>query len=228
MARIQAGKRIQKQHIHLTVGILAAFVIFALCAMLFVKIAIEVREKETLAFDDAVLEAIHGASNHFLNGFMPIATDIGGVVGVGALTVIFLALFIYKNEQRRALVLAVCVAGASALNVILKSVFERARPDLWGRLVNEAGFSFPSGHAMASSALGIALVVVLWNSRWRWWAFTAATAYILFVGYSRLYLGVHYPTDIFAGWLVSGSWVMAVALIFRSRLGNKALSRLKG
>ncbi len=226
MTEVYKMNRIEKKRAYFTAGVVTMFVGFALFSMLFVKLASEVREQETLEFDDAVLSSIHGMSNFFLDAFMPAATDIGGVVGVVALSFIMVALFIYKNEQRRALMLAITVAGAAGINLMLKSVFERARPDLWDTLVREPGFSFPSGHAMASAALGMAIVVALWDSRWRWWALAAATLYILFVGFSRLYLGVHYPTDIFAGWLVSGAWVMAVTLMFRSKLGNQVLRRL--
>lgn len=226
MAKLGGIKQINKPQVYFTAGVIALFTGLALCTLAFVGLSDEVREMETLPFDIAVLNSVHGLSNHFLDAFMPVATDIGGVVGVVAITLIMTALFVYKNEQRRALMVSITVAGAAGINLILKSVFERARPDLWETLVREPGFSFPSGHAMASAALGAAIVVALWDSRWRWWAFTAATFYIVFVGFSRLYLGVHYPTDILAGWLVSGGWVMAVTLMFRSRLGNRVLRKL--
>ena len=226
MAKLDDVKKIEKPQVFFTAGVIALFVGFVLCTLAFVGLSDEVREMDTLPFDTAVLNLVHGMNNYFLDTFMPIATDIGGVVGVVAITLIMTALFVYKNEQRRALMVSITVAGAVGINLILKSVFERARPDLWETLVREPGFSFPSGHAMASAALGAAIVVALWDSRWRWWAFTAATFYIVFVGFSRLYLGVHYPTDILAGWLVSGGWVMAVTLMFRSRLGNRVLRKL--
>ena len=226
MTKLDDVKQIEKPQVYFTAGVIALFVGFVLCTLAFVGLSNEVREMDTLPFDTAVLNLVHGMSNYFLDTFMPIATDIGGVVGVVAITLIMTALFVYKNEQRRALMVSITVAGAAGINLILKSVFERARPDLWETLVREPGFSFPSSHAMASAALGAAIVVALWDSRWRWWAFTAATFYIVFVGFSRLYLGVHYPTDILAGWLVSGGWVMAVALMFRSRLGNRVLRKL--
>ena len=226
MTKLDDVKQIEKPQVFFTAGVIALFVGFVLCTLAFVGLSDEVREMDTLPFDTAVLNFVHGQSNYFLDTFMPIATDIGGVVGVVAITLIMTALFVYKNEQRRALMVSITVAGAAGINLILKSVFERARPDLWETLVREPGFSFPSGHAMASAALGAAIVVALWDSRWRWWAFTAATFYIVFVGFSRLYLGVHYPTDILAGWLVSGGWVMAVTLMFRSRLGNRVLRKL--
>ncbi|MCA9335754.1 MAG: phosphatase PAP2 family protein [Candidatus Saccharibacteria bacterium] len=217
---------ITKKQARFSAGLLGAYVLVTLCALGFVRLAWEVRERETLGFDEAVLTAINHASTPFLNSFMPIATDVGGFVGVTLLTVVLLGLFIAKNEYRRALLVVVSVAGAALLNIVLKLVFARDRPDLWEQLVHEAGYSFPSGHAMASAALGLALAVALWNSRWRWWGLVFAVVYIAFVGYSRLYLGVHYPTDILAGWLVSGVWVLAIALLIRSKLGHQALRNL--
>lgn len=218
---------LERKQIQFSLSLLAAYAIFSLCVMGFVRLAWEVREKETLQFDKQVLIVINGWSNTFLDSFLPIATDVGGMVGVTVLTLLVMAVLIYRNEYRRALLIIVSVGGATILNFMLKAVFERARPDLWVRLVQETGYSFPSGHAVASSALGIALVVALWHSRWRWWSVGFATVYILFVGFSRLYLGVHYPSDIIAGWLVSGAWVLAVALLIRSRFGHQALRGLR-
>lgn len=216
----------QKTQITFSLSLLAAYAIFSLCVVGFVKLAQEVREQETVGIDTHILIFINNLSNKFLDALLPVATDIGGAVGVIVLTVIVLALLVYKNEYRRALLIIVSVAGATVLNVILKALFERQRPDLWTQLIHETGYSFPSGHAMASAALGIALVVALWHSRWRWWAAGFAGLYIGFVGLSRLYLGVHFPSDIIAGWLVSGAWVLAVALLMRSRFGHKALKNL--
>ena len=218
--------QVQQKQVQLTAGVIALFALFSVCVMSFVKIAWEVREKETNAFDDAVLNGIHAISNPFLDSFVPIVTNAGGVVVVSVLTLVILGLFIYKNEYRRAVLVGVSMAGAALLNVVLKAVFERARPDLWDKLVHESSYSFPSGHSMMSAALGLALVVALWNSRWRWWAVGLAVIYIPFIGLTRLYLGVHYPTDVVAGWLVSGAWVMAVALLMRSKLGHQALKHL--
>ena len=218
--------KVQQKQIQFTAGVIALFALFALCVMGFVKIAWEVREQETNVFDDAVLNAIHTVSNPFLDAFVPIATDAGGVFFILAATLIILGLFVYKNEYRRAVLIGVSMAGAALLNVVLKAVFERARPDLWDKLIHESSYSFPSGHSMMSAALGLALVVALWNSRWRWWAVGLAAVYIPFIGLTRRYLGVHYPTDVAAGWLMSGAWVMAVTLMMRSKLGHQALKRL--
>lgn len=210
--------------IRLTSFFVMAFSAFVILVTLFVKFAQEVREQETLAFDAQVLLAINGWSDRLLDIVMPTMTEIGGAIGVTALTAVAVGLFVYKNEYRRALLVLVGVVGAVILNLILKSIFQRQRPELWELLVNQQGFSFPSGHAMASAAFGIAIAMALWKSRWRWWAFVAATGYILFVGFSRLYLGVHYPTDVLAGWCVSGAWLVIVMLVLRTRTGKHVIA----
>ena len=212
---------VHKQRAALTAGVIAVFVIIASCAMLFVKIAEEVREQDTMVFDKWALMTINEHSTKFLDRFIPIATDVGGVVGIVVLVALFGTIFTVRREYRRLAILFIGVGGAVLLNLILKSVFMRERPDLWVQLIHETGYSFPSGHAMSSAGLGLSLVVALWSSRWRWWAVGFATLYILFVGFSRLYLGVHYPTDVAAGWLVSAVWVLAVSLLVRSSIGHR-------
>ena len=105
------------------------------------------------------------------------------------------------------------VGGAALLNMVLKLIFERPRPDLWEQLIIETSFSFPSGHAMASSALAFSVIAIAWNTRFRWYAVGVGVLFMLVIGFSRLYLGVHYPTDVLAGWFVSGAWVLLVALV---------------
>ncbi len=227
MVKQQVHYASEKKQVRFSLGLLVAYIIFSVCSLGFIRLAWEVREQETLKIDEQILLFINGWSNTFLDAFLPVATDIGGVIGAVILTTVVTALFFYKNEYRRALLVVVSVAGATLLNVAIKAMFERQRPDLWAQLVHEGGYSFPSGHAMASAALGLAIAVALWNSRWRLWGMGFATVYILFVGFSRLYLGVHYPSDIIAGWLVSGAWVLAVALMIRSRFGHQALRGLK-
>lgn len=203
-----------------------SFAAFAFCAMIFTKVAKDVFfDHETMPFDKGILLAINGISDPFLDAFMPVATDMGGVIGVGLLSTLFFGMFVYKSEYRRATIIAVSVIGATIINQILKAVFERPRPDLWEQLVHESSYSFPSGHAMASAALGFAIIACLWRSRWRWYGVGAGVLYIVFVGFSRLYLGVHYPTDIIAGWAVSGAWVAIVAALLHTETGKRAVKK---
>ena len=226
LQKIEHALKTHDRRIRLTSHFVMAFALMVIFSTLFIKLAKDVREQETVSFDRATLTTINHWSNHVLDAVVPVVTNFGGVFIVIALTIAIAGLFVYKREYYRALIVLVGVGGASVLNVILKAVFERPRPTLWDKLVVEHGFSFPSGHAMASAALGVALVVALWNSRWRWWALTVGAAYTIVIGFTRLYLGVHYPTDILAGWLVSAAWVLAVALLLNTRLAREMLGRV--
>lgn len=213
----------ERKQLILSAGVIVLFVIAALLSWGFAELASEVREGETRQFDEAVLNGIHALTTPTLDTMIPLLTHLGGFVVVGLLTLVALFVCILKKEYYRALYMALCMGGAAALNVFLKSMFERARPDLWEKLVHESSYSFPSGHSMMSAALGIAIIVVLWETRWRWWAVGLSALYIPLIGFTRMYLGVHYPTDVVGGWLIGGAWVMTMTLLLRSKLAHQAL-----
>ena len=160
-----AKQQVTKRHIALTSRMIIAFVVVALAAVLFVKLAGEVRESDTLPFDRWLLMTLNHHSMPWLDAVMPIATDAGGVIGVAALTLIFGGLFAYKRQYARLALLLASVAGVVVLNLLLKSIFMQDRPDLWAQLVHESGYSFPSGHTMGSAGVALALVVAMWQSR---------------------------------------------------------------
>jgi membrane-associated phospholipid phosphatase len=85
---------------------------------------------------------------------------------------------------------------------------------LWQQIVIEKGYSFPSGHAMISCALAITIMILCWPTRWRRLAIIGGTIYFILVGISRLYLGVHYPSDVLGGWCVSIAWLYLVHRAF--------------
>ncbi|MFD2271524.1 phosphatase PAP2 family protein [Undibacterium arcticum] len=93
--------------------------------------------------------------------------------------------------------------------------FARGRPDFWISLLPETTFSFPSGHAMHSMAVVAALVALTWHSRWRWLVALIGVCFVFLVGLSRIYLGVHFPSDILAGWTASLTWVIGLSVLFK-------------
>ena len=198
--------------------LVVAFLIFAVPVFGFAQLADEVREQDTLRFDEAVLRAVNTLATPTLDAAVIGLTQLGGPVGVVVLTAGLTGLFWFRNMRRFAAQLMVGVGGAVLLNVLLKTVFQRDRPQLWERIVTENSYSFPSGHAMASSALAFSAIVLFWPTKWRWPVLVVSLLYMLVIAFTRLYLGVHYPTDILAGWLVSGAWVAVVATIIRYRI----------
>lgn len=192
------------------------FIIFLICVVSFVEIAEEISEGETLWLDQAILNGINSYSSGFWDTFFVIVTQFGGSIAVVAITAALIALLALRRKYKKAIILGASVAGAAIINVVLKLIFARTRPDLWEQLVIETSNSFPSGHAMISTAIALAIIIICWSSRYRWPALILGVMYILVISFSRLYLGVHYPTDILAGWLVSSAWVIIVVVTINS------------
>lgn len=212
-------------NLHIAIRIAVAFAVFLVSAAGFVGVVDEVRDGDALPLDQSILRFINGFSNSALDSFFITVTALGGIVAVTIGTVLIVTLLVIRQWYYRALFVACGVGGAAIINQVLKLLFERSRPDLWRQLVTETSFSFPSGHAMASSALAASSVVVFWHTRWRIPALIVGAVYIVLVGFSRLYLGVHYPTDVLAGWFVSACWIILLAGILTARFYTARATR---
>ncbi|MCB1057358.1 MAG: phosphatase PAP2 family protein [Acidobacteria bacterium] len=128
---------------------------------------------------------------------------------------------VVAGDKARALRLAAASGGALLLTPVLKLVFDRPRPDAVPHLVDVSMASFPSGHSLHSAAAYMTLAAVAaTSSRHRLAAFLLAAVLTLLIGTSRIYLGVHYPTDVFAGWCLGGAWAVVCAVAFPSDEGK--------
>jgi membrane-associated phospholipid phosphatase len=205
--------------------IAAAFMIFATLASLFTWMASYVTRGQLLPFDEPVMRWLRSHSSDTLDGFLYVITQVGGGIGVTLLTLGLVAGLVYYRRLYQAWFVAIGVAGAGLLNVILKVTFERARPDFWEHLVYETSYSFPSGHAMGSSAFIFVVGFLLWRTKWRWMAVAIGATTGALIGVSRMYLGVHYPSDILAGWIVSFVWI---CLVYGVLYGYKKRKQTKG
>ncbi len=179
----------------------------------FAAIADEVHEQERFVFDDPLLLWMHAHSSTYLDHFFVFMSAIGYASGVVLIDVGLMAWLVSRRYWRDALFFGFAVGGSALLNVLIKHVFARERPSLWVSISPEATFSFPSGHAMGSMTLGLAVVVLCWPTRWRWRAVAVAAPLVFLVGASRVYLGVHYPSDILGGWLAACGWVLGIAML---------------
>lgn len=193
---------------------LIALGVASIAVVIFGWIAHSVVRQETMNFDVETLLWLRRSINPEFEAFAIWLTNLGGVVFIPIITgIIALGLYL-RGHPIWALKLAFGVGGAAVLNIVLKAVFSRARPDLWVQSVVEQSYSFPSGHSMVSAALAGSLVLIMWKTKWRLGVLIVGLLYTLVIGLTRMYLGVHYPTDILSGWALSVAWVVLVQVIF--------------
>ena len=154
-----------------------------------------------------------------------VLASVGYKWGVVPFDVAMVLALLLSARVRKGLFFAAAVLGSALLNLGAKLLFARERPSLWEHIVEEASYSFPSGHAMGSMTLALGLVVLAWDTRWRWPVLVVALAFAVAVGASRVWLGVHYPSDILAAWAAAAAWVFGVAHFFRVRRRRDATPR---
>lgn len=144
-------------------------------------------------------------------------TTIGSALPNAVLTVAFAYLIAARRSPAAGVALVLTMAGGVALETVTKHVVQRARPDLF-RLAEATGYSFPSGHALESACLYGALALALWPVARGWGRIgllTLAIALPLGIGLSRVYLGVHYPSDVLGGWSAGILWLAATQVALR-------------
>lgn len=153
-------------------------------------------------------------------------TALGGVAVLTILTLLMTVQFLLRREWTAAILVAVSAISGTMLSNVLKVIFDRPRPDLTA-IANYGVGSFPSGHSTASAVVYLTLGMLLAKAegQWQMKIFYVAAAIFLtgLVGVSRLYLGVHYPTDVAAGWSIGAAWAIVcrwVAARFDRRLGS--------
>ena len=174
----------------------------------------DVLEQQRFAFESPLMLWFHAHSTPVLDRLAVILASVGGYQVIAPVSAV-LTFILWKRSYLSARFFVVAVLGAALLNGVMKFAFHRPRPELWPRLIQESGASFPSGHSMYSAAFVTALILLAWNTRLRWLALTLGTLFTLIVGWSRVDLGVHYPTDVLAGWLTGLAWVLGVYGLLR-------------
>lgn len=175
---------------------------------LFLLLGIAVIAGLTLGFDEAILDTLYNARTPFLNQFFLTATLLADTAVVTGVTAGAMVWFWLRNEYFKALMTGVAVAVGVLLSLLAKHAFLRPRPELWQPLAIEPTSSFPSSHAAASMSLAIVIILLLWQTKWRMTAVIVGATYVFLVGISRVYLAVHYPTDVLGGWLLTAGWVL--------------------
>ena len=182
----------------------------------FGELAEDVWENEGgFPWDVPLLLAVHSTANPQLDVVVAMLTKLGVFWGVFPIATVTALLLFNRRRWRSLTYLIVTLLGSIIINRTAKVLLHRVRPHLWESPAPEFDYGFPSGHAMSSMTLVTVLVILTWGTRWRWLVFIVGTIFVLVIGWTRLYLGVHYPSDILAGWMVSVGWAVGVSLIIR-------------
>jgi undecaprenyl-diphosphatase len=195
----------------LIIGLLAAAGAMALFSWLGHEIMTDV----SLRLDDRIRLAVHSFASPGLTRIMEALSLYGGPVGLVPLGIVLAAIFLWKRWHRGALLVVITMAGAGLLDALLKQSFRRVRPAAFFDYPLPTSASFPSGHAFFAASFfgGLAVLVSarVRNPLLQTLIWTGAAVLILLVGLSRVYLGVHYPSDVLAGYAAATVWVAAVA-----------------
>ncbi|MBO0961193.1 phosphatase PAP2 family protein [Neobacillus sp. MM2021_6] len=200
-------------------NLIIAFFISTICVIGFSLVSLLISDKKIIHFDNRVIAFIQGQETPVLTKVMEFFTFIGSAPFVTVLIILFV-FFLYKVLHHRSeLILFMSVIiGSAVLNGILKHIFKRVRPD-FHRLIDISGYSYPSGHAMNAFTVYVILTFLLWRhipSKWgRSVLIVCSSFMILAIGISRIYLGVHFPSDIMGGYLASGFWLTTAIWFFQ-------------
>jgi undecaprenyl-diphosphatase len=211
------GEHVRGFHAAVGALLIAGVVVIVLCVAFFAMLADEVMEGGTQKFDDAVLLWMNRHASPPLTGFALDVTALGAGTVVW-LVVIVASVFLWVSRHRwSAALLWVSILGSGLINATMKLFFNRPRPHLFPWRVPYAGLSsFPSGHSMTSMVCYATLAYLITrlepNAFLRRFTFALAAILIVSIGLSRMYLGVHYPTDVLAGFTTGLAWTAFCAL----------------
>jgi undecaprenyl-diphosphatase len=214
------GRRIDRR-------ILATFLFVMLVGTLFMKLASEVAEGDTFALDKWLLRGLRNPAHpdlplgpQWLSKAMVDITSLGGVTILTVVTILVALYLVSARKPGIAAFLVAAITGGAIVSTLLKLAFARPRPELVAHLVSVDSASFPSGHAMNSAITYLTLAALLARAEEkravRIYLMCAAIALTLVIGFSRIYLGVHWPSDVIAGWTVGATWALLCWLAARA------------
>ncbi|MNS42206.1 undecaprenyl pyrophosphate phosphatase [compost metagenome] len=203
----------------------AALAVAAAAFWAFAELADEVLERSTAPFDRAVILSWHAQAHPVLDKLALVAAAVGDVAGITLMALAFGAYLAKRRLYADLAGLAATVIGSGVLTFSLKTAFRQERPALFDQLVHEITYSFPSGHSLMSFSLfgyvAAWLVSRQPRSPWRWLAAVGLVSLAAGIAASRVYLGVHWPSDVVAGAIVATFW-LSICLVGRRVLSRRA------
>jgi len=180
-------------------------------------LADEALEGDARAFDDATRAAVHQFASPSLTAIMRGLSFVGSTIALSAGTIFVVIRFAMRKWKREAILFSLTMIGAGLLNITLKLAFKRPRPVPFFNLSPPETYSFPSGHSLTSAVFFGALAAILTarikSRRVKAAIWIVSTVMFLLIGLSRIYLGVHYTTDVIAGFAAALIWILVVRFV---------------
>ncbi len=201
---------------------LILFLLAVVFVLLFLKLAdTVVWDRHLDVLDQSLANAVYTLRSPAMTEVMTVITNFGSAGYVAAVSIVVgLALFL-KHKLRYMVPFVLSLAGAGVFAEIFKTIFARMRPSPTSALISETGFSFPSGHSLIAICLyGVLIYFLIRIIKPRWAKLAVGVigiGLILAIGFSRVYLGVHWPTDVLASYLLGSGWLCFLAAIFEYR-----------
>ena len=195
-------------------------VILSLCMLIFISLSFYSSSFIT-TFDSSLREQVLALRTEWLNEMVLAITHLGDAKVLAGLCLIGAIVLIIMNQIRNSLLLIGSILVSYGLNLLVKSMFQRERPQDY-RLLEEDGYSFPSGNAMVGTSFYLFAAVLLYQQYQKRWILVTGAILPFLLGLSRVYVGVHYPSDILAGFALG-----IVLVIILTKLTDKRRKHVK-
>ena len=196
------------------------YIVASISFIVFLLTTILVLTNKIKPFDDFIYNTVFGLRNDFLDIFFKLVTELANPIPV----IIIFALLVILLNRNNEIILSVNMASTLVINQLLKNIFRRIRPDHL-KLIKQGGFSYPSGHAMMALCLYGTLIYIcmkkIKNKKLKILLVTILTILIILVGISRIYVGVHFPSDIMGGYSLTISIIIVSTTLTNNYLRGK-------
>lgn len=190
-----------------------------LCLALFIRLTFSITSNGSVqTFDESILKWVGTLRTPFLNAMMVDITALGGLALTVVLGLLAVIIFVLTRDPVAAVHLVLTSAGGFFISIWTKSLISRPRPSVIPQLIHVSGFSYPSGHSITSAAIYLTMAILACRHfkpiKTRVVLISLAGIMISLISFSRIYLGVHYPSDTMSGALVGLAWALVMAALF--------------